>query len=110
RIELRGGKVGVAQHLLHGAKVGAALEQMRGERVAQRVRGYAFTDPRGTGRMLDRAPRTHARKRRPARVQEYPALALPPIKRRPNLAYVQRDRSQRATADGDDTLLRALAE
>ena len=37
-VDLRGGEVGVAQHLLHRPQVGSALEQMGGERVAERVR------------------------------------------------------------------------
>ena len=32
----------MAEHLLHGTKVGAALEQVGGERVAQRVRRHAL--------------------------------------------------------------------
>ena len=36
-VDLGGGEVGVAEHLLHRAQVGAALEQVGREAVAQRV-------------------------------------------------------------------------
>ena len=37
RVDLRGGDVGVAQELLHGAQVAAALQYVAGEGVAQHV-------------------------------------------------------------------------
>ena len=37
-VDLGGGEVGVAEHLLDRAEVGAALEQVGGEAVAERVR------------------------------------------------------------------------
>src|SRR5213080_4803551 len=40
RVDLRRGDVGVAEHLLDGAQVAAACEQVRRERVAQRVRAH----------------------------------------------------------------------
>src|SRR3954454_9905507 len=40
RVELRGGDVGMTEHLLQAAQVAAAGEQVRGERVAQRVRAH----------------------------------------------------------------------
>src|SRR3954470_814015 len=42
RVELRCGKVGVAQHLLYGAKICPALEQVRRKRVPQGVRRHAL--------------------------------------------------------------------
>ena len=54
RIELGRGEVGVAEHLLDAAQVGPALEQVRGERVAEKMRvdapGSARRGPRAGGR------------------------------------------------------------
>src|SRR4051812_46659756 len=53
RVDLGGGNVGVAEHLLHRPQVATAGEQMRGERVAQRVRTHLALQPRRTGVALD---------------------------------------------------------
>ena len=53
RVDLRRADVGVAEERLHDAQVGAAAEQVRRERVAQRVRRDA----------LPRAPAARARRR-----------------------------------------------
>ena len=37
RVELGGGEVGVAEHLLDAAEIGASFEQVSGERVAEQV-------------------------------------------------------------------------
>ena len=42
RVDLRGRNVGVAKHLLDGADVCAVLDQMRRERMPQRMRRDAF--------------------------------------------------------------------
>ena len=39
-VNLRGGDVGVAEQLLHGAQVGAVLQKVAGKGVAQHVRRY----------------------------------------------------------------------
>ena len=67
RVQLGGGEVGVAEHLLHAAEVGAALEQVRREGVAQQVRvdaarleagllGEAAQDQEGAGAGERRRP------------------------------------------------------
>ena len=48
RVELRGGDTRMPEQLLDDAQVGAALEQVRRERVAQRVRA----DPVGEARAV----------------------------------------------------------
>ena len=63
-IDLGGGDVGVAQHLLHGAQVGAMVQQMGGEGVAQHVRAdprrrYAGLD----GQVLEHLAEALARQR-----------------------------------------------
>ena len=42
RVELGGGEVGVAEHLLDAAQVGASLEQVRRKGVAEQVRVHAL--------------------------------------------------------------------
>src|SRR2546430_14449474 len=42
RVQLRRGKVGVAEHLLHRAQIRPALEQVRRERVPEEMRVDAF--------------------------------------------------------------------
>jgi hypothetical protein len=37
RVELRGGEIGMAEHLLDRTQVGASLEEVSGERVAEQV-------------------------------------------------------------------------
>ena len=45
-VDLRGGDVHVPEHLLHGTEVGAPLQQVRGERVSERVGRHVLGDPR----------------------------------------------------------------
>src|SRR5262245_41812141 len=52
-VELGGGHVRVAQHLLDGAEVAAAGEQVRREGVAQRVRAHLVREPGGDGVATD---------------------------------------------------------
>ena len=71
RVQLRRGKVGMAEHLLDGAQVGSALEQVRGEGVAQKMR----VDALGIQSCLARETAKHeedpgAREGAAARVQE----------------------------------------
>ena len=59
-VDLRGGKVGVAQHLLHGAEIRPALQQVGGEAVPERVRRHPLPDPCPRGGPFDDAPGTDA--------------------------------------------------
>ena len=51
RVNLRGGDIRVAQHLLDDPQVCAVVEKVRGEAVPQRVRRNAFGDARVTVQM-----------------------------------------------------------
>ena len=42
RVNLRGGDIGVAEHLLNDAQIGAVAQQMRGETVPQQMRVNIF--------------------------------------------------------------------
>jgi hypothetical protein len=67
RVDLRGGDVGVAEQQLHHAQVGAVVDEVRGERVAQRVRrdgardarlrAWRFTRPQNAWRVIGRRAR-----------------------------------------------------
>src|SRR5205823_2768978 len=51
-----------------------------------------------------------ARQGRAAGIEKYDPPSLAPVEARPDLAYVQRHRTQGATTQRDDPLFRALAE
>ncbi len=50
-VDLCGGNVGVAHHLLNDPQIAAVFEKVRGEAVPQRVRRNAFGDARVTVQM-----------------------------------------------------------
>ena len=56
RIDLRGGDVGVAQQLLHGAQVAARLQQVARERVAQHVRVHGRGQARELAALAQKQP------------------------------------------------------
>src|SRR5207237_6624301 len=109
-VELCGREVRVPEHLLHGAQVGASCEEVRGERVAQRVGRDALRQPREPGGALDDGPGPDPRQGRTAGIQEHDSPTFAAVEPRSDLAHVQRDRAQGAAAQRDDTLLRALPE
>src|SRR5687768_6246905 len=98
-VDLRRGNVGVAEHFLDGAKVGAALEQVGGERVPQRVRTHVLRDAGLLDVMAEDLPRSHARERRAARVEEQDALPAAFLQLWPKLAQVDGNRPDRPAPD-----------
>src|SRR5687767_557592 len=72
RIHLRGSDVGVPQHLLQRAQVAAAGEQMRRERVAERVWAHPLGEARRGGVTLDDLVEPLARQPAAAVVDEQP--------------------------------------
>ena len=70
RVDLRGGEIGVAQHLLDGPQVGAPLEQVGGEGVTQRVGGDVVGQPRLARIALDDRVQPLPRQPPPAVVEE----------------------------------------
>src|SRR5829696_1785370 len=110
RVELRGGEVGMAEHLLDAAEVGAALEEVRGEAVAEQVRVH----PRGVEAGLCGEPpndqeRSGAGERAAAGVEEE-LRPVPGVQVRPAARDVARERLRGVAADRDDPLLVALAD
>src|SRR2546422_4580656 len=76
RVQLGGRQVRVPEHFLHGAQVRPAFEQVRGERVAQRVRRDVLREPRLPRGALDDGPRSDARQRRAPGIEKQDAPAL----------------------------------
>src|SRR5262249_32335552 len=112
-VALRRRQAAVAEELLDHAEIGAGVEQMRRERVAQRVRAHAPADPgRGGARPHDRVQRAHAEP--PAarvREQRAPAPAAPLEiggERAGGPAAVRHDPLLLALAEHADRLLRAV--
>src|SRR6187455_1664500 len=59
-IDLRGREVGMTEHHLDGAEIGAAFEQVRGERMPQRMRAEPGLQPGLAGVGLENLPEAHA--------------------------------------------------
>src|SRR3954447_26604793 len=73
-VELCGGHVGVAEHLLHRAQVAAPREQVRRKGVPQGVRAHPVGQPCGRGVAADDLVEALARQRLAAEVHEQRAL------------------------------------
>src|SRR5918993_354784 len=109
RVELRRRDVRVAQHLLHGAQVAATGQQVRRERVPERVRAHAVRQPRGERVAADDLVEALAGELAAAEVHEQVRLGRALDERGPPSLQIDPERLQRRLADGDDPLLRALA-
>src|SRR5688572_28618241 len=70
RVDLRGGDVLVAEHLLHGAEVGASFQQVRGEGVAEDVGVDLLLDAGGARPLLRDVPDRVPAERSAAHVEE----------------------------------------
>ena len=78
RIALRRHDVGVPQEFLHGAQIRPARQQMRRERVAQRVRADAFGEPGCRGIPLHQLPHPLARQAAARSVDKHGLRLRPP--------------------------------
>src|SRR5881398_3649582 len=85
RVDLRGGDVGVTEHLLHCAKVGSALEQMRCERVSKRVRRHGLLNASPLDVLAKNGPGAHATQRLAARVEKQDTSTLSLLQAGPQL-------------------------
>src|SRR5438067_9536576 len=70
RVDLRGGKVRMAQHHLDRPQIGAAFEQVRGKRVAHDVRAERAREVRAQGVAFENLPESDAAQRFPAGVEK----------------------------------------
>src|SRR5690349_856052 len=109
-VDLRGGEIGVAQHLLQRAKVGTALEQVSGEAVPERVRRDALPDARTGGSALDDAPGTDAGERPATGVEQHATAARAAVELRPKLVQIDRDRADDGASDRNQPLLATFTE
>src|SRR3954454_13655935 len=109
RVHLRGGDVGVAEHLLDGAEVAAAGEQVGGEAVAQGMRAHLAGEAGVAGVALDDLVEPLAGQRAAAEVDEEPRLVAVADQLRAAAAQVAVDRGDRLPPQRHQPLLRALA-
>ena len=73
-VDLRRADVGVAEHLLEGAQVAPAGEEVRGERVAQRVRAHPVLQAGRAGMPADDLVQALTGQPVTAEVHEHPGL------------------------------------
>src|SRR4029079_8756055 len=92
-VDLSRRDVHVTKHLLYRAKIGASLEQVRRERVPQGVWGDVLGDAGPLHVAAEDLPRAHAGERTSASIEEEDPLALPLLESRPQLAQVDRGRT-----------------
>ncbi len=109
RVDLGGADVGVSEHLLQRAQVTAACEQVRGKRVAQRVRAHALLQTRAPCVALDDLVEPLARQSSAAQVDEHPRLVAVTDQARSGSVEVVVEALDRLGADRDDPFLGALA-
>src|SRR3954465_1219864 len=110
RVNLRGRDVDMTQHLLHRPEIRAAFQQMRGERMAQRMWRDGLGDACLVDVFAEDLPRSHSRQRLAARVEKKNSLALALLELGSKLAQVDGNCSDRAATDRHQSLLGALAE
>jgi len=99
----------VAEELLDRSQVGAAVEEMRRERVAERVRARAGGDPRPRGVAHDEAPHAADAEAPAVLVEEERRLAAALGQEGALAREVGLDRLDRRPTDRGEALLRALA-
>ena len=103
-------EIRMAQHLLHRAEVGAALEQVSGERVAEKVGMNAtMFETRAVGELAQDEKRAGAGQGPAARVEKE-LRTVPPVEVRPTEREVPANRLRRGPAERDEPLFVALAE
>ena len=114
-VDLRGGDRRVAQQFLDDPDVGPAVQQVRGERVPQRVRRYVGSgvQPGADGGGVQHAPGTLPGQPAASRVQEHGRADRPALGRRresrPGAHQVRLEGAHRVAAHRDHPLLAALA-
>src|SRR5690606_18618958 len=108
RVDLRGGERRVPEQLLHREQIRAPFEQMRGERVPQRVRGQASRARRDLERLLHEGLDRTGREPPPAGVHE--ERPLPRTHDLEAAGHVAVEGPEGGGRHGHDPLLSALAQ
>src|SRR5919109_1339125 len=108
RVELRGGDVRVAEHLLHRSQVAAPREQVGGEGVTQRVRADAIGEPGRDGVAADDLVEALAGQRAAAEIDEHMRFGGPLHQAGPSPLEGCAQRLHGRLADRHHALLRAL--
>src|ERR1700760_3354702 len=109
RVDLRRREIRMAEHLLQRTQIAAAREQMRRERVAQRVRAHPRLETCAARVPLDDLVETLARQSRAPAVDEQLRLAARAEQRRAPARAVDAERGDRLAPDRHEPFLRALA-
>ena len=100
----------MAEHFLNGAQVGAAFEQLRGKRVAERVRADGLFQADFGGKVFDDGENHYARHFFATAVQEQNVLVFAvDIQRVAVVVNVERDGVFHAAPHRNQTLFVALA-
>jgi hypothetical protein len=110
RVDLGRRNVDVTQQLLNGGQIGPTLEQMRGKRVPQGVRGDAALNACATGGYLHEIPDTLPTDRLAARIQEDMPGAATTIELTPHPRQIAAQCAHGRAADGHKALFATLAE
>src|SRR4051812_22010843 len=110
RVDLGRRDVRVSEHFLNRSKVRAALQQVRRERMPERMRGDVLGQTGLVDVMAQNLPCPHARQRRAAGIQKQDASALAAVEFWPQLAQVDRDGADGAPADRNESFLAPLSE
>src|SRR5688572_22176288 len=109
-VDLRRRDVSMSKHLLYRAQIRAALEQMRRERMSERVGRYVFLQTRLFHVLAEHLPRAHAGERRTARVEKEHALPPSTLETRSQLPHIDRHRPDGTPPDRHEALLAPLPE
>ena len=108
-VNLGGSDIGMAEHHLDRAEVGAMGEKMGGEGMADHVRRDIFGDAGCQGRFPDDLPETQPGHRRTPGGDEEEITAPAAQDRRPTMFQIGFDLVLGLDAEGDESLLAALA-
>src|SRR5690606_500038 len=100
----------MAEHFLYCDQVGATLEQVRGERVAERMRTDGFVDAGGRRMSVEYLPYPHPAQRLPSGVEEHPAEPPALFQSGSQIAQIEGKCSHRSPAERHEPLLSSLAE
>jgi len=110
RINLRRADVRMAEHHLHGAQVSPVFQQMRRERMPQRMRRNHLADARLLGAPFDDFPKSLPGQPLPPAVDKHRGRAVSVQQFGPSAVQVRLQAPDRGFADRDDAFFGPFAE